>query len=529
MSEPFSGVPGPAGEAPAPPPRGALTRLFLRNTAANLALRLVSAAMSLWATAWVIHVYGDERFGILALALQLSGLIGVLAPGVSGAYTREVAALSGQGRTAALRELVRLAGRYLAALGVVLGGLLLAFGLGGGAGLFRVTASAAAEGRWVFALAGVVLTIRWIGNVFGDTLAGLQEYPLLALVRGSAATAGSVVTLLVAFRAAPLWAILAGLAVVRLGETLLLALAARQRLPPPGDDPLPPRQELLTPLLHVGGFLALMQVASLIFYQTDHLVLGVLVSAPAVTAYHVTARLHNLVREFQGTLGSALMPLIAREAAGGNEAAVEQVLYRGTRYHLALVLPVVGTAMLFSGDFLRIWLGPPWERWGPLAAIFVSYYCVALLTNFPVQTAIARARVAAPASIALCCAVVNLGLSMALAPRYGVAGVIAGTLAGYALALPLQWWIVFPKLGIRTGRFLREVVLPVYPAALLAGGGLFLLRRWVPAPVTLIELLAQGAVSGAVFTLALGLTALEKRDRLRIREFLFSAPPSRLS
>ncbi|MDQ7088158.1 MAG: hypothetical protein Q9Q13_10005 [Acidobacteriota bacterium] len=201
-------------------PRGVLTRLFLRNTGANLALRVIAAAMGLWATAWVIRVYGNERFGLFALALQLSGLVGALAPGLAGAYTREIAALAGRGQTAALRALVRLATRWLGALGLFLGGALALFAWAGGVGLFRLPPSLLAEGRLIFALAGLLLALRFVGNVFGDTLAGLQEYPRLALVRGLAAIAGSVATLLVARAAGPLWLVLAALAGVRAAEAL---------------------------------------------------------------------------------------------------------------------------------------------------------------------------------------------------------------------------------------------------------------------------------------------------------------------
>lgn len=499
--------PSTAGSAVSDAPaRGALTRLFLANTGANLILRVIAAAMSLWATAWVIEVYGTERFGLFALALQLSGLVGALAPGLAGAYTREIAALAGRGQTAALRAMVRLAGSWLAALGILLGGSLALFAWAGGVGLFRLPAPLIDEGRVIFALAGLLLTLRFAGNVFGDTLAGLQEYPRLAGVRAAAAIGGSVTTLLVARAAEPLWMVLGALAAVRAAEALILAAVTWRRLPAPAGEE-PPARELLGSLWRIGAPLALMQLASLIFYQTDHVILGVMVSAEAVTAYHVTARLHNLVREFQGTLGSALMPLVAREAARGNRSAVEQVLYRGTRYHLALVLPVVGTAMIFSGDFLRIWLGAEWQRWALPAAVFVSYWAFAGLTNFPGQSAIAQAQVRRLSAIALVAAVLNLALSVALAPRFGVWGVVAGTLAGYALALPAQFRFVFPPLGIDAGRFLREVVLPVYPAALLAAGLMLALRRWLPPPSGVLTLLAEGAVSAVIFGGLLTLSA----------------------
>ena len=505
--------------APERPPPGVLTRLFVRNTGANLALRAVTVAASLVATAALVHGYGADRFALVVLALHLAGLASLAAPGLPGALTREVAAAIGRGDPAAAARMVRAAGRLYLAGGLLLGGGLAAFALAGGIRLFRFPAEVRAEGTAVLALAGVVLAARWALAAWGDALAGLQEYPYLAGVRSVAALAVSTGVAAAAWTGLPLAAVLVVHGAVRLAEGLALRARARRLLP---GDRVPPGRTLATlrPVFRIGAEMAVLEVAGIVHHRTDTLVLALLASAPAVAACQVTVRLHNLVREFQGTLASALAPLVARESGRGNEAAVDEALYRGTRYDLVVLLPVVIPAVLFAGDFLRTWLGPEWARWGPLAAAFAGYWGIAGLTTFAGQVAVGTANVRPLAAIAAGTAVLNLGLSILLAPRYGVAGVLGATLAAYAVALPLQGVFLFPRLGVRAGRFLREVVLPVYPAALAAAGLLAAARRLVPPPEGIAGLALQGGAAGIVTLGILAAAALDARDRARLRALL---------
>jgi O-antigen/teichoic acid export membrane protein len=499
------------------PPPGRLTRLFLRNTAANLALRVVGVGLSLWAARTLIHHYGDTRFSALAVALQAVGLVRLVAPGLSGAFTREVAAHTGRADLAGLSALVRVGSRLYLGLGLAWGALLVVFGLADGVAWLTFPREVIGEVGQVFVAAGLLVALRWPLGVFADALAGLQEFPRLAMVRSVSELLVSLGVIGVARLDGPLWAVLAAHAAVRLVEGLVLRAMALARLPRRSEPaPKAAARGVLRPLLRIGAFLALLEVATLIHFQTDQLVLIGLVSAPAVTAYYATARLHNLVRELSGSLASALAPLVAREAASGNRSAVEQVLYRGTRYNLALLLPVVLTAVLFAGDFLGLWLGEEYASWGPLAAAFVGYFALAAATSFVGQTAVGTGHVAHLGWIAFASALLNLGLSVALAPRYGVAGVVGATVVAYVVALPLQAIFVFPRVGVSNLRFLREVVIPIYPPAAVLLALLWWLRSVVPAPASFVTLILQGAVAGLAFLAAFAVTALDPRDRARL-------------
>ncbi len=180
--------------------------------------------------------------------------------------------------------------------------------------------------------------------------------------------------------------------------------------------------------------------------------------------------------------------------------------------------------MLLARPFLSVWLGEPYASLAPLAQLFVSYWLVAVLTSFAGQAALATGQAGLLGGIALATAAVNLVLSLALVRTWGVAGVVAGTLVAYGVAIPAQVGLVFPRLGVSKRRFWREVVRPVYGPALPVALGWWALLGAIPEPRDALFLTATGAAVLASFAAVLWFAAVEPRDRARMLAALRRAP-----
>jgi hypothetical protein len=138
------------------------------------------------------------------------------------------------------------------------------------------------------------------------------------------------------------------------------------------------------------------------------------------------------------------------------------------------------------------------------------------LTTFAGQVALGRGQAAILGKIALGSAVVNLVVGVTLVRRFGVGGVVAGTVAAYLFGVPAQVLLLFPRLGIDGKRFLRETVLPVYGPLVPLGCVLWLLLGQLPPVTGVVDLLLRAAVSCALLWAPLWWTVLEPRDRRRI-------------
>ncbi len=507
-----------------------LTRRYLGNTFANLLLKVASSLAGLWAARELVRSLGMAEFGFVTLASALAGYLSFLGLGLPAGLVRQVADLKGRGQEVRLRRLVRLAFFLFCGIGVVGAALVALFDALGGLALLAIPPDTHGAARAAILATAVVLLVSWPLSVFSATLTGLQRIPALNAVQGGAALVSAAVSVWVAKRGAGAGGVVLATGSVLAVSGLAQALLVRRALPParaemPRDSHA---RDELRPLLSFGAWVLALEVASLLIYQTDQVILAVFVSAESLTVYYVAARLHNLVRETNGILSAALFPMIAEEHSRGNPAAAEQAIYRGTRYGVAVIVPATLAAIFLAAPFLRVWMGEGFVPLAPLAQVFVSYWLVASLTTVTGQVALGIGESALLGKIAIAAAIVNLGASLVLVRTWGIAGVIAGTLLAYSLALPAQFVLLFPRLGISRLRFAREVLWPVYSVTIPAGAFWWLVLRWLPEPRSVLSISATGALIVGSCWGGLWFTAVDRRDRERVLSRLprFRAQPS---
>ncbi len=496
--------------------QGELTRRYLANTLANGVLKVASALAGLWAARELVRSLGAAGFGLVTLSSALAGYLAFLGLGLPAGLVRQVADLRGRGLETRLRRLVRWA--FVLFLGIGLAGavLLAVFTLCGGLRLLAIPEASLEAARSAMLSAAVVLLVSWPLSVFTATLTGLQRIPALNAVTGVASLVAAAVSVSVARAGGGAAGVVLATGGIMAAGGVIQALLVRGSFPRTSGPAMSVGvREELGPLFSFGVWVLAMEIAALLIYQTDQVLLSLFVSIESLTGYYVAARLHNLVREANGILGSALFPLIAEEHGRGNLAAAEQAIYRGTRYSAAIIAPATVAAMLLARPFIRVWMGDSFVHLAPLAQAFVSYYLVAVLTSMVGQVALGTGQSALLGKIALVSALVNLGVSLTLVVRWGIAGVIAGTLVAYALAIPAQFALLFPRLGIGRRRFVREVVLPVYGVVAPAGFLWWLILRRVGEPEGLASLLLIGGlIVGSCWAL-LWFSAVDSRDRRR--------------
>lgn len=500
-----------------PTPQGELTRRYLINTLSQGALRAVSAVAGLWAAREIVRAIGPLEFGLVALSSSLVGYMAFLGLGLPAGLVRQVAELHGRGLPGRLRRLVRSAFFVFSGIGAVGAAGLFLFTWSGGLSLLAMDQAAAASAGRALVATGAVVLVSWPLAVFSATLTGLQRYPALNTIAGLAALAAAIASVLVARSGGGAAGVILATGGVLALAGLVQAAMVRRLAPPAGaSERASSGREEMRALVSFSAWILALELAALVIYQTDQILLGTLVSVESLTAYYVAAKLHNFIREGNGVLVSTLYPMIATEHGRGNESAAEQAIYRGTRYECTILGPATLAVILLARPFLRLWMGEEFAHLAPLAQAFVSYMFLAILTSIAGQVALGRGEAKLLGQIAIGSAVLNLIVSLALIRTWGIAGVIAGTLAAYALAIPAQLALVFPKLGIARRRFLAEVIVPVYPV--LAGAALFwwFALRHVAEPRSVAALLAQGALIVATCWVPLWFTAVTPRDRRRI-------------
>ncbi len=188
-------------------------------------------------------------------------------------------------------------------------------------------------------------------------------------------------------------------------------------------------------LMSLGGMFFLVQVAALILFQTDNLIIAHYLGAAAVTPYSVTWRLFNYTMIFQILASPSYWPAYAEAFARGDRAWVRRSFRTNFGVTLGSAILLTIPFMFFGRSIIRLWAGNAavpssdlliWMGiWSLIYGATVSQSCVLASAG----------RLKGQTVYSISAAIVNLVLSIFLVQKIGLTGVIVGTIGAYITCL----------------------------------------------------------------------------------------------
>ena len=296
-------------------------------------------------------------------------------------------------------------------------------------------------------------------------LRSLQLFRRVALADAIGPVAVAAVSVGLAYASAPLWALIAvggavpaavGLVSLWLWRAGHVSIRAGSERPAPGE---------LREFGRLAWQLLAASSADLVIYSLDRVILAAFRSTATVGLYEGPVRAHNSVRVITGTLGVTVLPAASAYRAANDEQRTRDLLVRGTRYVLALVLPIVAVLCAVAEPLLDAWLGPRFGAAATSMTILLSYWLINANTIVAGAMLVSAGETAWLARYAWLVALSNLGLSLALTPALGLKGVVLGTTIPYVLAFPWFMRKVTQTLPVSLAELGREAWLPGYVTA----------------------------------------------------------------
>ncbi|MBA3263400.1 MAG: oligosaccharide flippase family protein [Thermoleophilaceae bacterium] len=409
------------------------------------------------------------ELGAYGLVASLAGYLLVLRNSVASSAVRAMAAVAGAERrlvfsaAAALYAVAGLAtGLLIAGAGVLIAGLILEGGLAsdarvGSLGLGALTAAGVAASVWLDALRAERQFVRAAGTEIAAVL--LYLVSMLVLIFAGAGLGA----LIAASGALPLYSgSLSALVARRAGLGLRLQPSAATR----------PRVMAIVP---TAGWLLVVELCNMAMYAFSRVILGAYRSPTAVGQFEGPVRAHNLLYALGGALAVPVVPSASRYVATDDERRLRDLVVRGTRYTLALFVPVCVTLIVLAGPILEVWLGDRYGDGDLALAILVSYWLLygGLVVTPGFLVGAGRAREVA--RIMVCVAGANLVLSLVLTPELGLEGPALGTAVPFVLAFPFMLRLGLRASGASLADLARRAWAPNYlfgaalAACLLAG------------------------------------------------------------
>ena len=425
--------------------------LVLRNSVASSAVRAMASA-----------VERDERRQVFCAAAAL--------------YT---------GAGLATGVLIALAGLLIA--GLILNGSLAGDARVGALGLGALTAAGVTASVWLDALRAERQFVRAAGIEI--VAVALYLATMLGLIFGGAG----------------LGAVIAVSGALPLYSGTLSALTARRLQLGLRWRPSTATRPRVMEIVPTAGWLLVIELCNLAMYAFSRVILGAFKSPREVGLFEGPVRAHNLLYALGGALAVPVVPTGSRYVATGDERRLRDLAVRGTRYTLALFVPLCVTLMVLSGPILEAWLGDRYVDGDTALSILVSYWLVygglVVTPGFLVGAGLARY----VARVMVVVATVNLILSLSLTPVIGLEGPAIATAVPFFLAFPVLLRLGLRASGATVAELARRAWAPNYTLGALLAVALIAGRVALPMDSTPTVLaLAGGGVLAywAVFAFA---------------------------
>jgi O-antigen/teichoic acid export membrane protein len=468
----------------------------LRNIGSSWFGLAVNMLVGFFLSPFILHRLGDEAFGLWVLVFSLTGYYGLFDLGIRSSIIKHVAHHTATGDE---EELARTINTSLFAYSCVALVLLLATFVGSlyVDRWFQVSAGFLGTVRMLFLMVGSAVALGFPLGVFGGVLEGLQKFYWLNLTQVVSTLLRALLIVIALNKGFGLLTVAAITVALPLAASGLYILVVRRFIV----------VHFHKRYVNVASFRQLMGYGSITFiiivadqlrFQADAVIIGIFLSASAITAFAIGSRLADYAVEPVESMAGIFLPMASRFEATKSTDQLRRVFMEGNRFCAFIMFPVCSTLVILGKSLISLWVGPK----------YTSSYLILLLLLVPkslyrAQAASNRvlfgmARHRPLAMMAVVEGIANVILSLALIRPLGIVGDALGTtiplLFTSLVFLPLYTCRVV-QVPVKT--FLRQAYL--FPLALCAPlvGTLLLLQHLFQArtyPQLGIQVLAGGVV-----------------------------------
>ncbi len=269
-------------------------------------------------------------------------------------------------------------------------------------------------------------------------------------------------------------------------------------------------------LFVTGGWIQMSTIMSLIYSQTNGIVIGIAVNVAAVAMYDLAGRLSRAIRALSFYVNGSLFPAISALEARRGPQAIQKVLVDGSRYVSAVSFFASGFLIAGAPIIFSAWLGSRVDHnIGLLVALLIVLCLTSTIENcigvpLTMLRAIGLPKLETVYTVAV--AVTNILLTILLVRRFGVVGVVIGTLVGTTIGSIL---FLFNFSRIHRVPIFESFGRPILKLVLTTGLSTtitwlvvqLLMRGGVPSrPLAFLELALVGCVYAAIFLTMIGFT-----------------------
>ena len=448
-----------------------------RNTAVNAFAGLLMTFLNLVLTALLARGLDRDQFGTWAFLMVLTfnqGYFALLDGGMSVSALRKIVHYDHSERPEDSAEvLATLRAYYLFVSGV---GSLALFACGG----LLLTAV------WpsISTTSVIVVLATLVIRLFADTvhasnmmvLESRSLFPQMRLLEIGSLTSWTVMVALV------LWANhgLMTLAILSAINSLILVCVSTWIVSGHTKSPrgvrFKWRRSIAKELWTTGKWVAIQRLWSVIYAQMDRTIIAVVLGVALVGDYEIPYKFQAMGVLILSVFPSALFPTVAKLEADENRDRLTGLFHKATRWTVGLSVPILITGIALSGPLITLWVGDSFVHLQGSVSLFLLWPVIASFNVIGSQFLNAMGKTKESFFIAGSSVLVNLIVSISLVDKFGINGVMLGTVIGIAVVF-VPYLVIEQRLfGAGYTSWFNEVVVPVIPSMLIQIPFLLVLR-----------------------------------------------------
>jgi O-antigen/teichoic acid export membrane protein len=454
-----------------PAARGRYARI-LRAVWSGGAARILSSLVGLLTLPLAVRYLGAARYGVWITVTTTAVWLNLLDLGIANTLTNQISQAYALGDKEAARRYFTNA-LVLTCAATALAGVSFAFLFGriDWIQLFNVSVKvSSAEVRHTVAVAVGLMLLALPCSLGSKLLAGYQELHRSAYATG----AGAVATLLGLALGIALHVSMPVLYVMSMGCTtfaslflLLLTISRKPWLLPrcSAVDRVSAKE-----LLGSGSSFFLIQVAAVVVFSSDNIIVSHYLGASEVTPYSVTWRVAGLAAVLQSLIFPALWPAYAEAYARHDYLWIRQTFMATMKGILGLNVFCALGLICFGRMVIRLWAGAAAVPDRHMILAMALWIIVSGFMSVESCLLAALNRTRGQAILSVGAAVVNVVLSVTLVRSVGALGVIGGTILSYVAVLIVPQTLIVRSVWRRELQAEGRPQLDLRPSPSLSGG-----------------------------------------------------------
>ncbi|GEM_PF-2811415 len=343
---------------------------LLRNILSGWAYMIVSSAVVLFMTPFIIKSLGVATFGVWALLLNVIGYLNLLDFGSQQAQARFLSRAVGKEDSTLFAEVFSNTAILFFAIGSL---ILIAVAILAQFGdqIFNIPAEGQDDFRLILWIIGSMVALEFASKSYGGSLAARESLDVINLIE----ICGVVVQALLVFSVLKYKLGLIGMASA-VGLTMLLKIisyvvVAHVSIPHARISFKRYRLHILRELLGYGSVSYAIVALDLIKTNIGIPLIAMFMTTADAAYYSIAAQFVFYFYLMSRSVNGAFIPRISKLEGQGNWIELRHQFFLGTRIIAGMIFFVGISMMVFAGKFVELWLGKGFEP---------TYYVLLILT-----------------------------------------------------------------------------------------------------------------------------------------------------